>query len=378
MVEGNYCIMPTLAMQLGPSEPPQSLFAPESADHSPSPRGEGRGEGEVSDPARARVPRFVHRFPLTLTLSLREREPAADDAVSPDNGPAIPDFKQPKSRTNHSPAPGGEGRGERERDVRTAKIIRMTAASRPNPPRLNQLALCVLLTLSALLSLPALAQNTALIPAPRNFPTNWLARHEGYVAEAKKGGVKVLFLGDSITDGWRWDTGGRKIWAGTFAPLHAANFGIGYDRIQNVLWRVENGELDGISPQVVVLLIGTNNSGYEDNGRPRNTTPEIIAGVSNLVRRIQFHLPAAKIILFGLFPRGQKDDPIRAQVRDVNAGLAQLAEGDRVKFLDIGGKFLEPDGTLPRTMFPDLLHPNETGYKIWADALLPELTGALK
>ena len=88
--------------------------APKADGNSPSPGGEGRGEGEVNDPSRARVPRFVHRFPLTLTLSLGEREPAADDAVSPDNGPAIPDFKQPKSRTNHSPSPRGEGRGEGE------------------------------------------------------------------------------------------------------------------------------------------------------------------------------------------------------------------------------------------------------------------------
>jgi lysophospholipase L1-like esterase len=224
-----------------------------------------------------------------------------------------------------------------------------------------------------LLSVSADAQNTALIPTPRDFPTNWISRHEGYVAEAKKGGIEILFLGDSITDGWRWGNGGTKIWAQTFAPRHAANFGIGWDRIQNVLWRVENGELENISPKVVVLLIGTNNSGNEDNGKPRNTTPEIIAGVSNLVRRIQFHLPQTKIILFGIFPRGEKSDPIREQVKAVNVGLSQLDDGSKIKFLDIGEKFLAPDGTLPRAMFPDLLHPNESGYQIWADALVPAL-----
>jgi lysophospholipase L1-like esterase len=231
-------------------------------------------------------------------------------------------------------------------------------------------AILALLTLCAL-ELPA--QNTALLPVPRDFPTNWLARHEAYVAEARKGGVDILFLGDSITDGWRWETGGKPIWEKTFAPRHAANFGIGYDRIQNVLWRVENGELEGIQPRVVVLLIGTNNHGYEDNGQPRNLTPEIIAGVSNLVRRIQFHLPQARLLLFGVFPRGERNDPIRAQVKAVNAGLAALADGDKVKFLDIGQKFLAPDGTLPRTLFPDLLHPNTRGYQIWADTLLPAL-----
>lgn len=229
-----------------------------------------------------------------------------------------------------------------------------------------------------LLAVSVFAQNTALNPTPRDFPTNWPSRHEANVVEAQKGGVDVLFLGDSITDGWHWDNGGRKIWEKTFAPRHAANFGVGWDRIQNVLWRIENGELDGISPKVVVLLIGTNNAGNEDNGKPRNTTPEIIAGVSNLVRRIQFHLPQTKIILFGLFPRGEKNDPVREQVKAVNAGISQLADDDKVRFLDIGDKFLAPDGTLPRAMFPDLLHPNASGYQIWADAIVPTLDELMK
>ena len=224
---------------------------------------------------------------------------------------------------------------------------------------------------------PTPALNTTLIPTPRDFPTNWLARHTENVALAKKGGVDILFLGDSITDGWRWGDHGDKLWAKYFAPRHAANFGISYDRIQNVLWRIENGELDGISPRVVVLLIGTNNGGNEDDGKPRNSTPEIIEGISNLVRRIQFHLPTTKIILFGIFPRGEKGDPIREQVKTVNAGISKLAD-DKIKLLDLGEKFLAPDGTLPREMFPDLLHPNEKGYQIWVDAINPALEECLK
>lgn len=233
--------------------------------------------------------------------------------------------------------------------------------------------------LDAALKKPATppAVNTALIPTPRDFPTNWLARHAENLTVAKRGGVEILFLGDSITDGWRWGDHGDKLWAKYFAPRHAANFGIGYDRIQNVLWRIENGELEGISPRVVVLLIGTNNSGNEDDGKPRNTTPEIIAGVSNLVRRIQFHLPQTKIILFGIFPRGERTDLIREQVKAVNAGLSQLAD-DKVRYLDIGEKFLASDGTLPREIFPDLLHPNQKGYQIWTDALNPVLDELLK
>ena len=226
-------------------------------------------------------------------------------------------------------------------------------------------------------SFTALAENTTLIPAPRNFPTNWLSQHQANVATAKKGNVDILFLGDSITAGWGWQTGGSQLWATNFAPRHAANFGVGWDRIQNVLWRIENGELDGIAPKVVVLLIGTNNCGDEDNGRPRNTAPEIIDGISNLVRQIQSCLPRTKIILFGIFPRGATDDPVREQIKDVNAGISQLTD-DNVKFLDIDKKFLTPDGTLPRTLFPDQLHPNTQGYQIWADAIIPALNEFLK
>jgi lysophospholipase L1-like esterase len=236
----------------------------------------------------------------------------------------------------------------------------------------------ILLLLAAFGRLAVYAENTALVPTPRDFPTNWMSRHAAYVAEAKKGGVDLLFLGDSITDGWRWGNGGSKIWPQLYAPRHAANFGIGYDRIQNVLWRVENGELENISPKVVVLLIGTNNHGYEDNGQPRNLTPEIIEGVSNLVRQIQVRLPQTKILLLGVFPRGEKTDPVREQVKAVNAGLAKLDDGGKIKFLDLGEKFLAPDGTLSRDLFPDLLHPNAKGYQIWADAMEPTLAEMLK
>jgi lysophospholipase L1-like esterase len=236
----------------------------------------------------------------------------------------------------------------------------------------------IVLALFVVFSFQAFAQNTALIPAPRDFPTNWISRHEAYLAEAKKGGVDILFLGDSITDGWRWGNGGSKIWPQFYVPRHAANFGIGYDRIQSVLWRVENGELENISPKVVVLLIGTNNTGNEDNGKPRNTTPEIIEGISNLVRQTQFRLPQTKILLLGIFPRGEKTDPIREQVKAVNTGISKLDDGSKVKFLDLGEKFLARDGTLSRDLFPDLLHPDEKGYQIWANAMEPTLSQMLK
>ena len=231
---------------------------------------------------------------------------------------------------------------------------------------------------AALGATAAFAENTAIIPVPRTFPTNWMSSHEAFVARAKQGHLDLLFLGDSITAGWLWDKGGLNVWNRYYAPRHAADFGIGYDRIQNVLWRIEHGELDGIKPKVVVLLIGTNNAGNEDNGKPRNTTPEIVEGVTTLVKELRVRLPESKVLLLGIFPRGEKGDPVREQVKEVNLQLARLDDGKRVRFLDIGSRILEPDGTLSRQIMPDLLHPNERGYQIWADAMADTLAGMMK
>ena len=218
-------------------------------------------------------------------------------------------------------------------------------------------------------------QNTAIVPMPRD--PGWVARHEGFVQEAKKGGIDILFLGDSITDFWR--NRGSNVWTKYYAPRHAANFGISGDRTQHVLWRMDHGELDGIKPKVVVLMIGTNNTGKEkDTGKNRNSVPETIAGVQAVVRELRAKLPDSKILLLAIFPRGTLDDPQRAQVAVVNTVIAKLDDGKMVRYLDIDPKFLEADGTLPKDIMPDLLHPNERGYQIWADAMEPALDEMLK
>src|SRR5690242_12067901 len=130
--------------------------------------------------------------------------------------------------------------------------------------------------------------NTALVPESRG--PSWEKRHQGFVAEAKKGGIDLLFMGDSITDFWR--NRGSNVWNHYYAPLHAANFGISGDRTQHVLWRMANGELDDIKPKVVVLMIGTNNTGKErDKTTIRNTVPETIEGVQAVVADIRRRLP---------------------------------------------------------------------------------------
>jgi lysophospholipase L1-like esterase len=188
-------------------------------------------------------------------------------------------------------------------------------------------------------------QNTAIVPAPRD--EKWMARHEGFVQEARKGGIDILFLGDSITDGWR--NKGLNVWNKYYAPRHAANFGIGGDRTQHVLWRMDHGELDGIKPKVVVLMIGTNNTGKEnDHKTPRTTVPEVAEGVQAVVNDIRAKLPDSKILLLAIFPRGTLNDPQRAQVALINTVIAKLDDGRMVKFSTLTRNSWEPMARCPR------------------------------
>jgi lysophospholipase L1-like esterase len=214
---------------------------------------------------------------------------------------------------------------------------------------------------------PAQSWNPAVTPAPRN---DWIERHNGFVARARDGGVDVLFIGDSITDAWRGT--GKDVWMERYAPLRAANFGIGGDRTEHLLWRLQNGELDGIKPKVAVLMIGTNNT-------RRDTAAQITEGVTAIVKEIRQRTPQTKILLLAIFPRGEKpDDPLRQKINEINPVIAKLHDGQNVHFLDINAKFLQPDGVLPASIMPDFLHPNAEGYRIWGDAMAPKLAELLK
>ncbi len=202
-----------------------------------------------------------------------------------------------------------------------------------------------------------------------SLAASWLQRHQHNLAIATAGGVDVLFLGDSITD--YWTTVGKLVWNREYAPLHAADFGIGGDTTQNVLWRIENGELNGLSPKVVVLAIGTNNLHQAE-------PDEIAKGVWAIASNIHAQLPNAKILLLGIFPRGfNAANPLREQVRETNALLAQLADGSTVQYLDIGANFLAPDGSILRSVMKDSVHPTRVGYQIWADAMRSTLDAML-
>jgi lysophospholipase L1-like esterase len=154
--------------------------------------------------------------------------------------------------------------------------------------------------LSLFIAASALAENPAIIPVPRPATvTNWISRHEGFVALAKNGGVDLLFLGDSITDGWR--TKGSNVWDRVYAPRRAANFGIGGDRTQHLLWRIDHGELDNLSPKVIVLMIGTNNSNSD-------SADEVAEGVEKIIAEIRARCPDSRILLLAIFPRNKMTD----------------------------------------------------------------------
>lgn len=232
---------------------------------------------------------------------------------------------------------------------------------------LSALLVASALCLSGISAAHAQTANPATNPVPRN---DWIARHEGFNAIAKKGDVDLLFLGDSITDGWRGN--GKAEWDRRFAGLKAANFGIGGDKTEHVLWRLQNGNLDGIRPKALMLMIGTNNTG-------RDSVEQIAEGVAAIVKEIQQRSPTTKILLLAIFPRSEKPDaPVRAKIAEINRIIAGLDDGQTVFFLDIGEKFLQSDGTLPKSIMPDSLHLNHAGYKIWADAVEPKLKELLQ
>ncbi|MEX2286303.1 MAG: platelet-activating factor acetylhydrolase IB subunit [Planctomycetaceae bacterium] len=221
---------------------------------------------------------------------------------------------------------------------------------------------------------PALAKetkkNSAVMPVPREGEA-WTKRHEQMNARVKEGSVDVLFIGDSITQGWEAN-GAKEVWEKFYGNRRAVNLGIGGDQTQHVLWRLDHGNLDGIAPKVAVMMIGTNNSGS-------NTSEEIADGVTAIVKKLHKKLPELKILVLGVFPRGANDDDSKRQVNmKANAIIAKLADNKTVFYLDIGDKFLESDRTLSKEIMPDLLHLSAKGYTIWAESIEPTMKKLLE
>lgn len=204
----------------------------------------------------------------------------------------------------------------------------------------------------------------------------WQPRFETKCKEAQAGGFQVLFVGDSITHGID-DGRDAGIFKQMLAPATFANFGYSGDRTEHVLWRFDHGELFGkLDPKVVMVMIGTNNTGHR-----MDPPADIADGVEAIVGRLTDRFPKAHILLLGIFPRGATPlDAGRVNNQKTNELLVKWAGADkpRVHYLDIGSRFLDEKGNLPASLMPDHLHPNAAGYKIWAEAVVPEIKKLLE
>lgn len=226
-------------------------------------------------------------------------------------------------------------------------------------------------------TMPSAHSESAAVPAPRTDANSMLA-HQQLLAKARAGGIDLYFLGDSITRRWgcsdsQWSAM-LVNWKQNFYGWNAADFGWGADRLQNILWRIKNGELDGVNPKVIVILAGTNNVGNRPGADAK--IADILAGFHALIATCREKAPSAKIILTAIFPRN--DNPaVLPEIRRINDELAKLADGETIFYLNINDKLADATGKLFEGMTVDRLHPTVKGYQVWADGLRPILTQLL-
>ncbi len=209
--------------------------------------------------------------------------------------------------------------------------------------------------------------HSAVMPVEQREPWAvewWMPRHEQVLDRVAQGNVDMIFVGDSITHGW--ENSGKELWVQYYAPRNAVNMGFSGDRTQHVLWRFDHGEIDAISPKLAVLMIGTNNSNGEDN-----TAEEIADGIKAICAEMRAKLPKTKILILAIFPRGEGPSAQREKNAKASELASRIADGKKIFYLNINDKFLDADGTLPKDIMPDLLHPNTKGYTIWAEAIEP-------
>ena len=212
-------------------------------------------------------------------------------------------------------------------------------------------------------------------PAARS-DRNSRTAHEQLLAKARQGRIDLYFEGDSITRRWGATDYPQLLmhWQSTFLGWNAADFGWGADGTQNILWRLEHGELDGVNPKVIVLLAGTNNIGTLPGGEAK--VAEVTRGVAAILDACRRRAPGATIVVTAIFPRNDSMD-VMPVVRGVNANLARLADGKHVRFLDVNDALADREGRLFDGMMHDGLHPTVKGYQVWADGLRPILTELL-
>jgi len=234
---------------------------------------------------------------------------------------------------------------------------------------MRRMAGCAAALLCLAMVLPAVwAAESTTMPVSKMGEEWWAKRHQEVNARVQKGNVDLIFIGDSITQGWEGD--GKEVWDRYYAPRNAVDLGFSGDRTQHVLWRLDNGNIDGISPKAAVLMIGTNN--FEEN-----SAEEIGAGIAAIIEELRAKLPNTKVLVLAVFPRGEKPSEVRDKLTKASSIAAAKADGAMVHFLDIGPRFLEADGAISKEIMPDFLHLTRKGYTIWAEAVEPKLAELL-
>jgi lysophospholipase L1-like esterase len=230
------------------------------------------------------------------------------------------------------------------------------------------------------------ARETATAQGVPRSDENSRVAHEELLVKAKSGRIDLYFLGDSITRRWGCSDAGYsdlyENWKANFHGWNAGNFGWGGDRVENILWRIRNGELDGVKPKAVVLMAGTNNLRDQNAANPEAdaaTVQGVVEGLRAVLAVIHEKAPGAPVILMGVTPRNDRaGNPGHvATIRSINRSYSGLADGKTVRFLDLSARLGDSDGKPLEGMTVDGLHLSAKGYQVWADALKPVLTEIL-
>jgi lysophospholipase L1-like esterase len=211
---------------------------------------------------------------------------------------------------------------------------------------------------------------------------NSLTAHAQLLEKARKGGIDIYFEGDSITR--RWGTSDAAYrdflanWNQNFFGWNAADFGWGADNLQNILWRLQNGELDGVHPKIIVLLGGTNNLGGKlAPGSEEAKIDDVTRGIKAMLDLMQQKAPEATIVLMGITPRNDGGTEIVPAIDKINTRISRFADGKKIRYLNINAQLADSDGRLFDGMTVDRLHLSVKGYQVWADALKPIFTELL-
>ena len=210
---------------------------------------------------------------------------------------------------------------------------------------------------------PVFGANSAVVPVARTN-ADWISRHESMNQKAKQGHIDLIYVGDSIVE--HFNNQGKEVWDHYYAGRNALNLGIGGDRTEHVLWRLDHGNIDGLAPKLAIVMIGQNNGG-------RNTGEEIGEGVTAIVQKIRTKLPNTKILLLGIFQRREKPTPERAVLARANEIASKLADDKHIFYVDINSVFVRPDGTISKSLMYDFEHPTPLGHRVWAEAIEPKV-----